>query len=107
MIDDKYLTEKEMNKKHLMTLTKEELVTHLLSLNTLRLELTKNLDEYHVTNEHLQQTNNQLCAENKELTEKNEILWKVVQKGLDLKEMLDDAEDIAEELRELSKELYD
>ena len=43
----------------------------------------------------------------RELTEKNEILWKVVQKGLDLKEMLDDAEDIAEELRELSKELYD
>lgn len=105
MIDDKYLTEKEMNKEHLMTLTKEELVTRLLGLNVLRLELVENLDECHAASEGIQKRNNQLRTENKELVKKTETLWKIIQKCLDFEDMLDDLEDTAEEIREAAASL--
>lgn len=105
MIDEKYLSEKEMNKEHLLTLSKEELVSRLLGLNKLRLELADNLDEARVSNSRTSANNKKLTEEKKALQKQVETLWKIITKCLDFEDMLDDIEDTAEEIRAAVKGL--
>lgn len=105
MIDEKYLSEKEMNKEHLLTLSKEELVSRLLGLNGLRLELAENLDEIRNIGSKASATNKKLLEEKKALQKQVETLWKLLTKCVDFTDILDDIEDTAEEIRATAEAL--
>lgn len=105
MLEEQLLTPDALSKEKLQTLTKEELIERIDCINSLRIELFENLAESHEANEKLYDTNKRLSKENKELKRNCDILWKLLSKCVDFKDMLDDLEDTAEEIRAAAEKL--
>ena len=99
MLDDKYLTEKEMSEESLNKLTKSELIQRLTALNKLRIELAENLDEVQCSAKTHVETNNKLMAELTAANTQRLTLWRLLTRVMDFEDMLDDLEDTAEEIR--------
>lgn len=85
--------------KPLEKCTKAELIDIIQRLAVTNEELGKNNDEMRnmLKANAVEAEDFKLAIHN--LIEENQNLWVVIRKGLDLKEMLDDAEDIAEDIR--------
>lgn len=82
--------------KPLSKKTKGELIEDIKRLTTSNTELRSDVEEYRA--EYMK-----VCQENGALHKEIENLWNVINRAVDLKEMLDDVEDATEELKDACK----
>lgn len=103
MIKDEYLTDDQFETKYLMSLKKEELVSRLQALNDTRKELAENLVELRQANKLTHDTLAQITEKLATSENNSKTLWRIIQKCFDVKDLLDDLEDTAEEINEAAK----
>lgn len=103
MIKDEYLTDDQFETKYLMSLKKEELVSRLQALNDTRKELAENLLELRQANKLTHDTLAQITEKLATSENTSKTLWRIIQKCFDVKDLLDDLEDTAEEINEAAK----
>lgn len=82
-------------------MTKEDLVKECICLNRNIDELNENIDEMRTNLQAINDNANHNAEIIAKLHEERESLWKVINKAIDFKDMLDDVEDTAEELKEM------
>lgn len=86
--------------------TKSELLADMNTLLSTNAELTKNNDELRAQCVQYHNLLAMKTSECEELKKMNKRLWKMIDMGVDLKKLLDDAEDIAEDLRDCVASIY-
>lgn len=86
--------------------TKSELLADIDILLSTNAELTKNNDELRIQCGQYHDLLAKKTSECEELKKMNKRLWKMIDMGIDLKKLLDDAEDIAEDLRDCVASIY-
>lgn len=82
--------------KPLSKKTKSELIEDIKRLTTSNAELRSDVEEYRA--EYMK-----VCQDNGALHKEIENLWNVINRAVSLKEMIDDVEDAAEELKDACK----
>ena len=87
------------------TMSQEELVTYVKSLESTNNELLENLDEVRSSCSFYKEVNEKLTVENMELMKDITILKKVIDKGLDIKQITDDIEEAADDLEDAMEDL--
>ena len=97
----------DVMKKPLDKCTKAELISVIETISGINKELDENVDEMRQLIHANAIEASKLLGRIKELEEENENLWLVIKKGLDLKEILDDAEDIASDIAKAMGKIKD
>ena len=95
----------EVKGKSLSKCTKAELIELVQSLYSLNEELSKNNDEMRELLHSHNDRETIFIQRVEELKNVNNNLWLVIRKGLGLKEILDDAEDIADDIKGILKRI--
>lgn len=107
MLKEEYLADEQFEDKYLMSLKKEELVSRLQALNDTRKELAENNAELRTAHHQLFEASKELSAELAATKKQCKTLWRIIEKCFDVKDLLDDLEDTAEELNEAAQFLLD